>query len=108
MTSRMKIDSRRVKQVDIDVGMTWEEAHRRCPKGIVPACHNSLDTVTVSGPADAVASFVADLEKEGVFAKAVDSAGVAFHSHHMSKAVPALKKRLQEVSQFCFGALQYK
>ena len=77
--------------------MTRDEARRRCPKGIIPACHNSLDTVTVSGPADSVTSFVAELQKEGVFAKAVHSSGVAFHSHYMSQAAPTLKQRLQQV-----------
>ena len=83
--------------IDIDVGMTWDEAHRRCPEGIIPACHNSLDTVTVSGPADSVKSFVAELQKEGVFAKAIHSSGVAFHCPYMSQAAPALKQRLQQV-----------
>jgi len=87
----------------IGVGMTWEEAHRRCPEGIVPACHNSLDNVTVSGPADSVASFVSELQNEGVFAKPVNSSGVAFHSSHMSLAAPALKHRLQQVSTFCMS-----
>ena len=31
------------------VGLTWTEAKERCPEGVVPACHNALDTVTVSG-----------------------------------------------------------
>ena len=83
---------------DVHVGMTWDEAHRRCPKGIIPACHNSLDTVTVSGPADSVTTFVAELQKEGVFAKSVHSGGVAFHSYYMSQTAPALKERLQQVS----------
>ena len=82
--------------------MTWNEARDRCPEGVVPACHNSADTVTVSGPADSVAKFVAQLQKEGVFAKAVDSSGVAFHSYYMSQAAPALKQRLQQV---CFAAV---
>jgi len=84
------------------IGMTWNEARDRCPEGVVPACHNSADTVTVSGPADSVAKFVAQLQKEGVFAKAVDSSGVAFHSYYMSQAAPALKQRLQQV---CFAAV---
>ena len=86
-----------VEPFDIDAGMTWDDAHRRCPKGVVPACHNSLDTVTISGPADSVTSFVAELQKEGVFAKAVHSGGVAFHSYCMSQTAPALKQRLQQV-----------
>jgi len=84
-------------QMMVGVGMTWNEAHARCPKGVVPACHNSTDTVTISGPADSVASFVAELQKEGVFAKAVHSGGVAFHSYYMSQTAPALKERLQMV-----------
>ena len=31
------------------VGLTWEEAKERCPEGVVPACHNAQDTVTISG-----------------------------------------------------------
>ena len=77
--------------------MTWEEAHRRCPEGVVPACHNSHDTVTISGPAEAVSKFVAKLQAEGIFAKEVQSAGVAFHSYCMSLTADALKARLLEV-----------
>ena len=78
--------------------MTWEEAHRRCSEGIVPACHNSLDSVTVSGPAESVTTFVAELQNEGVFAKAVHSVGIAFHSPCISTYASALKQRLQQVS----------
>ena len=31
-------------------GMTWEQCLERCPQGVVPACHNAEDTVTISGP----------------------------------------------------------
>lgn len=31
------------------VGLTWEQAHERCPEGVVPACHNGQDSVTISG-----------------------------------------------------------
>lgn len=31
-------------------GLSWEECRQRCPPGVVPACHNSKDTVTISGP----------------------------------------------------------
>lgn len=36
------------------VGLTWEEAKKRCPDGVVPACHNGQDSVTISGDADKV------------------------------------------------------
>lgn len=79
------------------VGMTWAEAKERCPEGVVPACHNSEDTVTISGPVEAVREFVVQLKEEGVFAKEVNSAGVAFHSYFMAKTAPALKAALEKV-----------
>jgi fatty acid synthase len=36
------------------VGLTWEDAIKRCPKGVVPVCHNGLDSVTISGKASKV------------------------------------------------------
>lgn len=80
------------------LGLTWAEAKARCTDGIVPACHNSLDTVTISGPAEAVTKFVAQLKSEGVFAKEVQSAGVAFHSYFMAQTAPALRERLEKVT----------
>ncbi|XP_077184140.1 fatty acid synthase [Paroedura picta] len=79
------------------VGLTWEECKRSCPVGVVPACHNSEDTVTVSGPQEAVSKFVSKLKAEGVFAKEVLSAGVAFHSYHMASIAPVLLSALKKV-----------
>ncbi|XP_077491594.1 fatty acid synthase-like [Amblyomma americanum] len=79
------------------VGLTWKEAERRCRNGVVPACHNAQDSVTVSGPADAVVELVAELKAEGVFAREVDSMDVAFHSDHMQSIAPAFQEALQKV-----------
>ncbi|XP_037093774.1 LOW QUALITY PROTEIN: fatty acid synthase-like [Pollicipes pollicipes] len=79
------------------VGLSWEEARRRCPPGIVPACQNAADSVTVSGPSDAVASFVAQLQAEEVFARTVNSSGVAFHSRYIAEAAPKLRAALEKV-----------
>ncbi|NXR62112.1 FAS synthase, partial [Rhadina sibilatrix] len=79
------------------VGLTWEECKQRCPPNVVPACHNSEDTVTVSGPLACVNEFVAKLKTDGVFAKEVRSAGVAFHSHYMASIAPALLNALRKV-----------
>ncbi|XP_040386345.1 fatty acid synthase [Cygnus olor] len=79
------------------VGLTWEECKQRCPPNVVPACHNSEDTVTVSGPLDSLNEFVAKLKKDGVFAKEVRSAGVAFHSYYMASIAPALLSALKKV-----------
>jgi len=81
------------------VGLTWEEAKRRCPAGVVAACHNAQETQTISGPAEEVTKFVEQLKSEDVFAKEVKSNGVAFHSPFMTIAAPALKTALQKVIQ---------
>uniref|UniRef100_A0A670XYR8 Fatty acid synthase n=1 Tax=Pseudonaja textilis TaxID=8673 RepID=A0A670XYR8_PSETE len=79
------------------VGLTWEECREKCPPGVVPACHNAEDTVTISGPQAAVSKFVSKLKSEGVFAKEVLSAGVAFHSYYMASIAPVLLNALQKV-----------
>uniref|UniRef100_A0A674EV97 Fatty acid synthase n=1 Tax=Salmo trutta TaxID=8032 RepID=A0A674EV97_SALTR len=78
------------------VGLTWAECKAQCPQGVVPACHNAEDTVTISGP-EAVRRFVSELKESGVFAKEVRSAGVAFHSYYMASIAPALLAALKRV-----------
>ncbi|KAM4525063.1 fatty acid synthase isoform 2-T2 [Odontesthes bonariensis] len=79
------------------VGLTWEECIAQCPQGVVPACHNAEDTVTVSGPQEAISAFVSELKEQGVFAKEVRSAGVAFHSYYMAAIGPTLLAALKKV-----------
>ncbi|XP_073960833.1 fatty acid synthase-like isoform X2 [Choristoneura fumiferana] len=79
------------------VGLTWEETARRCPPDVFPACHNSADNVTVSGPSDSVEQLVAELKTEGVFVRSVNSTGIAFHSKYIAAAVPQLRTKLQEI-----------
>ncbi|KAL6094787.1 fasn [Pungitius sinensis] len=79
------------------VGLTWKECMAQCPMGVVPACHNSEDTVTISGPQEAISTFVSKLKEQGVFAKEVRSAGVAFHSHYMASIAPTLLAALKKV-----------
>lgn len=78
-------------------GLTWEETKSRCPDGVVAACHNSEDSVTISGPKDNITAFVQQLQAENIFAREVQSSGVAFHSHYMSKIAPDLKTALNKV-----------
>lgn len=68
-----------------------------CPEGVVPACHNAPETVTISGPTEAVHQFVKQLQSQGYFAKEVDSNGVAFHSSYMAGIAPKLKEHLSQV-----------
>lgn len=41
--------------------------------------------------------FVAELKKDGVFAKEVRSAGVAYHSYYMASIAPGLLSALKKV-----------
>ncbi|XP_015587765.1 fatty acid synthase [Cephus cinctus] len=79
------------------VGLSWEEVTRRCPADISPACHNSSDSVTISGPVESIKKFVAELQKEEIFAKIVKSSGVAFHSKYIASAGPKLRKCLERI-----------
>ncbi|EHH58444.1 hypothetical protein EGM_08298, partial [Macaca fascicularis] len=79
------------------VGLSWEECKQRCPPGVVPACHNSKDTVTISGPQASVFEFMEQLRKEGVFAKEVRTGGMAFHSYFMEAIAPPLLQALKKV-----------
>ncbi|KAH1002410.1 hypothetical protein HUJ04_008498 [Dendroctonus ponderosae] len=79
------------------IGLTWEETKARCPPEIFPACHNSEDSVTISGPPDAINKFVAQLQAENVFAKAVNSSGTAFHSKYIAEAGPKLRTALDAI-----------
>ncbi|KAH7957128.1 hypothetical protein HPB52_015592 [Rhipicephalus sanguineus] len=79
------------------VGLTWEEATKRCPDGVQPACHNAEDSVTVSGAVDAVAKWVEELRAEGVIVREVNSAGVAFHSKYMESIRPAFVEAMQKI-----------
>ncbi|XP_066093790.1 fatty acid synthase [Saccopteryx bilineata] len=79
------------------VGLSWEECRQRCPPGVVPACHNCEDTVTISGPQAVVSKFVQQLKQEGVFAKEVRTGGLAFHSYFMEGIAPSLLQALKKV-----------
>eukprot|EP00102_Acyrthosiphon_pisum_P027204 XP_016664414.1 PREDICTED: fatty acid synthase [Acyrthosiphon pisum] len=75
----------------VAVGLSWEEMQKRLPAGIIAACHNSADSVTISGPKDVTLKFAETLRQEGIFAKPVDSMGYAFHSPYLHELIPLLK-----------------
>ncbi|XP_011499008.1 PREDICTED: fatty acid synthase [Ceratosolen solmsi marchali] len=79
------------------VGLSWAEAKKRCPPDVFPACHNSTDSVTISGPRPSLDTFIAELKAEGIFAKAVHSSGVAFHSKYIASAGPKLRASLENI-----------
>ncbi|XP_003423914.1 fatty acid synthase [Nasonia vitripennis] len=79
------------------IGLSWEEAKKRCPPDVFPACHNSADSVSISGPLPSLEKFIAELKAEGVFARSVRSSGVAFHSKYIASAGPKLRASLEKI-----------
>ena len=79
------------------VGLSWEECQKRLPKDVIAACHNSVDSVTISGPTESINKVVKELSDEGIFAKVVKSSGVAFHSKYIADAAPKLRKSLDKI-----------
>ncbi|XP_060839445.1 fatty acid synthase-like isoform X1 [Rhopalosiphum padi] len=79
------------------VGLSWEDTKKRLPADLVAACHNSEDSVTVSGPPSSLTAFVKTLQAEGIFAKEVKSSGYAFHSKYIADAAPKLRNSLERI-----------
>ncbi|KAL1129219.1 hypothetical protein AAG570_013748 [Ranatra chinensis] len=79
------------------VGLSWEETKARLPKDIVLACHNSKDSVTISGPLEQVDRFVEELQAENIFVRKVSTSGVAFHSKYIADAGPKLRANLERI-----------
>lgn len=79
------------------VGLRWDEAQRLCPEGVVPACHNSEDSVTISGSYEATKKFVEQLSADNIFAREVKSSGISFHSYYMNPIGPHLLKKLRAI-----------
>ncbi|XP_063367625.1 fatty acid synthase-like [Cydia amplana] len=79
------------------VGIGFEEVSNMCPPEIEVACHNSSQSSTISGPADIMTQFVADLTAKSIFAKEVACSNIAYHSRYIAEAGPGLLKYLKEV-----------
>lgn len=57
---------------------------------VVLACDNSPSSTTVSGPAEAVRAFLKELDAEGIFARALETNGVPYHSPRLEPLLPEL------------------
>jgi fatty acid synthase len=95
--SKAILESNLIEGAMAAVGLSWEETKRRCPPDVFPACHNSTDSVTISGPTSAVTKFVEELTAENIFARRVKNANIAFHSKYIAEAGPKLRKALEAI-----------
>lgn len=79
------------------VGLSLEDVERMCLSDVVPACHNSANSVTVSGPIESIRAFVDELKKRNIFVKLVNSSGFAFHTKNIAPAGAKLRASLDEI-----------
>jgi acyl transferase domain-containing protein len=61
---------------------------------VVAACHNSPESVTLSGDADAIDELQHMYEERNVFNREVKTGGRAYHSHHMTEPAREYRKVL--------------
>ncbi|GFU22758.1 fatty acid synthase, partial [Nephila pilipes] len=81
----------------VDIGTSWSEAHKLCPKDIFISRYLSQDYVTISGPQNSVKAFIDKYKAEIAFTKEVDSHGYALHCHLMCAATGRLQKTLEMI-----------
>ncbi|EZA54889.1 Fatty acid synthase [Ooceraea biroi] len=79
------------------IGLSCAEAEKICPPDIYVACRNSVDSVTVSGPPGSLRAFIENLKSKDIFAKMVDSSGIAFHSKYMRPIESKLRAFLEHI-----------
>ncbi|KAK7571973.1 hypothetical protein V9T40_014445 [Parthenolecanium corni] len=79
------------------VGQGFEEIKNNLPPSIEVACHNAINSCTLSGPALDVDVFVDRLKKQEIFAKSVNVANIAFHSQYIAPAAPKLLQLLKQI-----------
>ncbi|KAJ2940723.1 hypothetical protein O0L34_g14834 [Tuta absoluta] len=91
------IQTKLIKGSMAAVGLGYADILPLCPPGIDVACHNSSEVCTISGPADDMKTFVADLTARGIFAREVPCGNIAYHSRYIQDAGPALLKQLKDI-----------
>ncbi|GLB23232.1 type I Iterative Polyketide synthase (PKS) [Aspergillus tubingensis] len=82
------------------VGLGRAEAEKYLKNGVVVACENSPEIVTISGDEQAVDEMLKDIQAQGeVFCRRL-AVNVAYHSHHMNEVGELFESLLSEI---CFN-----
>lgn len=79
------------------IGMNHNKVQKILPPEIDVACHNSIDSTTISGPEEVVKAFVEELKKKEIFAKEVACSGIPLHSRYIKNMGSNLLNKLNEV-----------
>ncbi|GFU38618.1 fatty acid synthase [Nephila pilipes] len=83
----------------VDLGISWSEAHKWCPKDIFLSRHLSEDYVTVSGPKKSVKAFEEKMRSGNIFTKEIACQGYPLHCLNMYSyaATEGLWKSLEKI-----------
>jgi fatty acid synthase, animal type len=79
------------------IGKHHKELAEMLPEDIDIACHNALDSTTISGPAKSITAFVSKLTTENVFAREIACSGVPLHSRYIKDMGKLLNQMLNEI-----------
>lgn len=90
-------ESTTIKGAMAAIGLNHKDVKNDLPKDIDIACHNSLDSTTISGPADSVRAFVQELSAKNIFAREVACSGIPLHSRYIAEMGSHLLSKLNEV-----------
>lgn len=97
---KASIETPLIKGMMAAIGKGYNQMKDHLPDGIEVACHNAADSCTLSGPAEKVNEYVDKLKADGVFARAVNVANIAYHSQHITPIAPKLFQYLtKEIPQ---------
>lgn len=79
------------------VGKGYQQLKLQLPADVEIACHNSVNSSTISGPKEAISRFVEVLKSQDVFAKEVPCSNIPYHSKYIAELGPKLLKYLSKV-----------
>lgn len=79
------------------VGLDHEQIQPYLLPGIQVACHNGVDSCTVSGPAKAIGRFTHHLKSQNIFVKEVACSNIAYHSSYIALMGPKLLQNLRSI-----------
>lgn len=79
------------------IGINHKDIKKLLPNDIDIACHNSVDSTTISGPADSIRAFVKELTAKNIFAREVACSGIPLHSRYIAEMGSHLLTKLNDI-----------
>ena len=94
---RVSLESEKIKGSMAAIGIGYKDLIKILPDTIQVACHNSFESSTISGPAEEITKFVAELKEKKIFAKEVPCSNIPYHSRYISHLGPQLLQYLKKI-----------